>query len=101
MSWPRGSNIRACADPVVVGEEIRRRSPWSRPSSSGPPPVTRRTGLPQVWPSMQEKRVDGHAPAYAASGSAQPRGAVQAHDASCPGQAFAFGQKRAGSLDGS
>ena len=44
------------ADPVVVGEEMLRAAPSSsRPSACGPPPATTRTGLPQVWPSMQKK----------------------------------------------
>src|SRR6516165_12527124 len=55
MSWPRGSNIR----PVRIQSKSRRK--WARfssmfsPSSRRPPPETRRTGLPQVCPSMQEK----------------------------------------------
>jgi hypothetical protein len=32
------------------------------PSSGGPPPATRRTGLPQVWPSMQKKVFGRNAP---------------------------------------
>jgi hypothetical protein len=32
-----------------------RRSLIVAPLRNGPPPITRRTGLPQVWPSMHEK----------------------------------------------
>ena len=53
---------QARADPVVfrheVGAPLDHRSARR---SGGPPPVTTRTGLPQVWPSMQKKRVAGHA----------------------------------------
>jgi len=31
-----------------------RRALMVAPASAGPPPATRRTGLPQVWPSMQK-----------------------------------------------
>src|SRR3954468_19666146 len=54
-SWPRGSNISE------VRTQSNSRSKWARfsimvaPTSAGAPPVTTRTGLPQVWPSMQKK----------------------------------------------
>ena len=56
------------ADPVVVARENPARfSLMVAPASAGPPPVTRRTGLPQVWPSRQVKLWVDIARAYAAS----------------------------------
>ena len=55
MSWPRGSNISPVRIQSYSARKCARRSIMVAPSSSGPPPATRRTGLPQVWPSMQKK----------------------------------------------
>ena len=52
---------QAGADPVMSWRRKSARfSIMVLPLSSGPPPETRRTGLPQVWPSMQEKVWRGH-----------------------------------------
>ena len=45
---------QAGADPVVLGEEMRPLLHHRAAVERGPPPATRRTGLPQVWPSMQK-----------------------------------------------
>src|SRR3569833_456932 len=55
MSWPRGSNIRPVRIQSNSARKCWRRTLMHLPSSSGPPPETTRTGLPQVWASMQEK----------------------------------------------
>ncbi|EGE56294.1 hypothetical protein RHECNPAF_7300103 [Rhizobium etli CNPAF512] len=55
MSCPLGSNISALRTQSWSRTKISRRSPIGRCGSSGPPPATRRTGLPQVWASMQKK----------------------------------------------
>ena len=54
-SWPRGSNISPVRIQSYSARKCARRSIIVAPSSSGPPPATSRTGLPQVWPSMQKK----------------------------------------------
>src|SRR6185436_260218 len=54
-SWPRGSNISALRIQSWLARKSSRRSLMVAPLSSGPPPDTSRTGLPQVWPSRQEK----------------------------------------------
>jgi hypothetical protein len=41
--------------PIEASDEILPLLAHRRAVSNGPPPITRRTGLPQVWPSMQEK----------------------------------------------
>src|SRR5882757_4840866 len=53
MSWPRGSNIRPVRIQSNSARKCCRRSLMLLPSSNGPPPETTRTGLPQVWASMQ------------------------------------------------
>src|SRR6185436_11909330 len=58
-SWPRGSNISALRIQSWLARKSSRRSLMVAPLSSGPPPDTRRTGLPQVWPSRQEKVCTG------------------------------------------
>ncbi len=63
MSWPRGSNIRLVRIQSKRARKSCRRSNMVAPVSCGiEPPVTTRTGLPQVWPSMQVKvvRAIGH-----------------------------------------
>src|SRR3712207_5222815 len=56
MSWPRGSNMRPVRIQSYSARKCWRRSNIVSPFSWGmlPPPTTR-TGLPQVWPSMQKK----------------------------------------------
>ena len=60
MSWPRGSNISPVRIQSYSARKCARRSIIVAPCSGGPPPATRRTGLPQVWPSMQKKVWRGH-----------------------------------------
>src|SRR5215210_7733710 len=56
MSWPRGSNISPVRIQSCSLRKCWRRSNIVAPSSAGiEPPATTRTGLPQVWPSMQKK----------------------------------------------
>src|SRR5688572_27933450 len=55
MSWPRGSNMRPVRIQSNSFRKCWRRSLMLAPCSCGPPPETTRTGLPQVWASMQEK----------------------------------------------
>src|SRR3954469_17008157 len=55
MSWPRGSNIRPVRIQSYSLRKCWRRSLMLAPCNCGPPPETTRTGLPQVWASMQEK----------------------------------------------
>ena len=55
MSWPRGSNISACRIQSNSARKWARFSSIVLPASAGAPPATTRTGLPQVWPSMQKK----------------------------------------------
>jgi hypothetical protein len=56
MSWPRGSNISPVRIQSCWLRKCWRRSNMVAPSSAGiEPPVTTRTGFPQVWPSMQKK----------------------------------------------
>ncbi len=46
---------QAFADPVMMGEEIGAPLHHGRAlEQREPPPATSRTGLPQVWPSMQK-----------------------------------------------
>src|SRR3954471_10640208 len=55
MSWPRGSNINPVRIQSYFARKCCRRSNMLEPSSCGMlPPVTTRTGLPQVWPSTQK-----------------------------------------------
>src|SRR5580704_16279555 len=55
MSWPRGSNIRPVRIQSYSARKCWRRSNMVAPASGGTlPPATTRTGLPQVWPSMQK-----------------------------------------------
>ena len=55
MSWPRGSNIRPVRIQSNSARKCCRRSLMLAPFSCGPPPITTRTGLPQVWASTQLK----------------------------------------------
>src|SRR6185295_13900222 len=55
MSWPRGSNIRPVRIQSNSARKCWRRSLMLAPLSCGPPPITTRTGLPQVCASTQLK----------------------------------------------
>src|SRR5688572_30613853 len=55
MSWPRGSNIRPVRIQSNSARKCWRRSLMLAPESCGPPPITTRTGLPQVCASTQLK----------------------------------------------
>ena len=55
MSWPRGSNMSACRIQSNSARKWARFSSIVLPARTGAPPATTRTGLPQVWPSMQKK----------------------------------------------
>ncbi len=54
-SCPRGSNIRARRTQSWSRTKISRFSAIGTCGSSGAPPATTRTGLPQVWASTQKK----------------------------------------------
>src|ERR1700733_253260 len=54
-SWPRGSNIRAWRTQSCSARKIWRFSAIETAGRIGPPPATTRTGLPQVWASIQKK----------------------------------------------
>src|ERR1043166_909352 len=54
-SWPRGSNISPVRIQSYSATKFWRRANMVAPASAGTlPPATTRTGLPQVWPSMQK-----------------------------------------------
>src|SRR5262245_15560139 len=55
MSWPRGSSIRPVRIQSNSLRKCCRRSLMLAPCSCGPPPITTRTGLPQVCASTQLK----------------------------------------------
>ena len=54
-SCPRGSNIRARRTQSWSRMKICRFSAIGTFGNSGAPPATTRTGLPQVWASIQKK----------------------------------------------
>jgi len=54
-SWPRGSNISVRRTQSCSARKIWRFSATGTCGSSGAPPATTRTGLPQVWASTQKK----------------------------------------------